>query len=99
MDTSCKILVIGAGTMGHGIAQQVAMHGFSVTVVDQNEAVLNKAGLMVKAHLDFLREKGLLSAQDIEKILARIRYSMDLSAEAAQADFVFEAVFAALALK
>jgi len=99
MDTDGKILVIGAGTMGHGIAQQVAMHGFPVTLVDQNETVLDKAGLMVKAHLVFLREKGLLNTQDIEKILARMRYSMDLSVEAAQADFVFEAVFEDLEIK
>jgi len=99
MDRDDKILVIGAGTMGHGIAQQAAMHGFSAVLVDQNEAALGKAGLMVQAHLDFLRGKGLLNAQDIENVLARIRYSMDLPAEAAQADFVFEAVFEDLEIK
>jgi len=99
MDASSKILVIGAGTMGHGIAQQAAMHGFSVVVVDQNESVLGKAGLMVKEHLDFMRAKGLFNVQDVEQTLARIRYSMDLPAEAAQADFVFEAVFEDLEIK
>ena len=99
MDNNNKILVIGAGTMGHGIAQQAAMHGFSVALVDQNESALGKAGLMVREHLNFMREKNLLNTHDIETILARIRYSMDLAAEAAQADFVFEAVFEALEIK
>ncbi|MCL2124264.1 MAG: 3-hydroxyacyl-CoA dehydrogenase family protein [Desulfovibrionaceae bacterium] len=99
MDTGSRILVIGAGTMGHGIAQQAAMHGFSVALVDQNEAALGKAGLMVREHLDFMRGKNLLSVQDIEKIPARIRYSTDLPAEAAQADFVFEAIFEDIEIK
>jgi len=98
-NTSSNILVIGAGTMGHGIAQQAAMHGFSVAVVDHNESVLGKAGLMVKDHLEYMRAKGLLNAQDLEKTLARMRCSTDLAAEAAQADFVFEAVFEDLDVK
>ena len=99
MDTGSKILVIGAGTMGHGIAQQAAMHGFSVAVVSRNVASLRRAGIMVQEHLAFMREKGLLTAQNIENTLARMRYSTDLAAEAAQADFVFEAVFEDLAVK
>jgi len=53
-----KVCVIGAGLMGHGIAQVFAMNGYGVNLVDVSEDILNKALEKIRWSLGKLAEKG-----------------------------------------
>ncbi len=86
-----KIGVIGAGTMGTGIAQVAATSGFDVILNDVGEDFLQRSlGTMDKS-LAKLAEKGKI-AEDKAKILSRVKITTNLSG-VKEADFVVEAVF------
>ncbi len=86
-----KIGVIGAGTMGTGIAQVAATSGFDVILNDVGEDFLKRSlGTMDKS-LAKLTEKGKI-AEDKAKILSRVKVTTNLS-ELKEADFIVEAVF------
>ena len=87
-----NVLVVGAGTMGNGIAHVFAQSGFSVTLVDVNDDVLSKAVATISKNLDRQIKKGIVAAEDKEAILRRIQTSTDLTAAAANAHFAIEAV-------
>lgn len=86
-----KIGVIGAGTMGTGIAQVAATAGFEVVLNDVAEDLLQKSMKTVDKSLTKFQEKGKIE-EDKQKIISRIKTTNKLS-ELKQADFVVEAVF------
>lgn len=86
-----KIGVIGAGTMGTGIAQVAASAGFEVVLNDVAEDLLQKSMKTVDKSLTKFQEKGKIE-EDKQKIISRIKTTNKLS-ELKQADFVVEAVF------
>jgi 3-hydroxybutyryl-CoA dehydrogenase len=92
IDDIKQILVIGAGTMGHAIAQLYAQAGFEVDLVDLNEKVLDRAMKLVKSNLPILAEFGNLKSEDIPEIINRINPSTSLAETAPNADLVVEAV-------
>jgi 3-hydroxybutyryl-CoA dehydrogenase len=71
------ICVIGAGTMGSGIAQTAAQNGFYTLLFDINEAVLEKAKIAIEKSLQFLVDKEKISAEEKENIFQRIRFITD----------------------
>jgi 3-hydroxybutyryl-CoA dehydrogenase len=86
-----RIGVIGAGTMGHGIAQVCAMAGYDVVLTDTDAERLARALGAVKANLDKGVEKGKVSVEVREAAMGRLRAGT--LAEACQrADLVIEAV-------
>jgi 3-hydroxybutyryl-CoA dehydrogenase len=87
------VLVVGAGTMGHGIAQVAAQSGYRASLYDVDAAVV-AAGLgKVRGSLDKLVEKGKVSASDRDAALARLAAApTDLRTAASTADLVVEAV-------
>jgi 3-hydroxybutyryl-CoA dehydrogenase len=87
-----RVAVIGAGTMGHGIAQVVAQSGLTVTLVDVAEAALERAVGRIHANLDRAVEKGRLEAADAEAAKARLSTTTDLEAAGGEADHVIETV-------
>jgi 3-hydroxybutyryl-CoA dehydrogenase len=84
------IAVIGAGTMGNGIAQVSAASGYQVTMIDVAPAALEKGLGTLEKSLSKLVEKGRLSAEDKAAALGRLGTQSDLSA-AREADLVIEA--------
>jgi len=86
-----QIVVIGAGTMGNGIAHTAATSGFDVTLIDVAEAFLERGMSTISANLQRGVDKGKMSADDKQQILGRIRPSNDVNA-AANADIVIEAI-------
>ena len=56
-----KVSVIGAGTMGNGIAHVFAMKGFSVKLVDVSQAALDKAVATITKNLDRMVQKGTIT--------------------------------------
>jgi len=84
------VAVIGAGTMGNGIAHTFAQFGFNVLLVDLQQPLLEKALRTIGANLDRQVKKGQLTEQQKSETLSRIRTAEGLTA-AAEADLVIEA--------
>jgi 3-hydroxybutyryl-CoA dehydrogenase len=93
-----NIGVIGAGTMGNGIAQVCALAGFNVTLVDISESALQKALATVGKNLDRQVAKETLSAEQKNAALDKIRTSTDYS-NLRDAQLVIEAATENLELK
>lgn len=83
------IFVIGAGTMGSGIAQTAAISGYQVTCADVFPAALSKAQTGIQKSVNKLREKGLLSQEQVQAA-SSIRFQSDYSGMES-ADLVIEA--------
>ena len=93
-----KVGVIGAGTMGSGIAQVAALAGCTVVLLDREESFVLKAVDGVRARFDRLSQKGRISVD--ESAAAAQRLSVATSHEdLADCDFVIEAVFEDLDVK
>jgi 3-hydroxybutyryl-CoA dehydrogenase len=90
--------VVGAGTMGNGIAQVFAQAGVPVTMIDIAPEQLKRAQATIERSLAKLVEKGRLSAAERDGALARITPATSLEA-AAGADLAVEAVFEDIAVK
>lgn len=82
--------IIGAGTMGNGIAQACAVAGLPVTMVDISDAAVQKGLATVAGSLDRLIKKDKITPADKDAALARITVSTDYAA-LGQADIVIEA--------
>lgn len=89
--TNTKIAVVGAGLMGHGIAQVFALAGHRVTITDAHAKTLDTAKARIGANL---RELG-----EDESVVERVRLCADLGEAVREADYVVEAVLEDLALK
>jgi 3-hydroxybutyryl-CoA dehydrogenase len=94
-----RMLVIGAGTMGHGIAQVAAAAGLDVTLNDVSEAQVQKGLAAVRSNLDKGIEKGKLTAEQRDRTLSHLTGSTDMASAAAGADLAVEAVPESLELK
>jgi 3-hydroxybutyryl-CoA dehydrogenase len=94
-----KVLIVGAGTMGHGFAQVMAMNRLDVSVVDQTEKMLARGRGWIEESLNNMVELGLVQPEEIEGVLTRIRFTTDLKKAAAKADFVLEAIIEDVELK
>jgi 3-hydroxybutyryl-CoA dehydrogenase len=87
-----NITVIGAGVMGHGIAQVFARAGYVVRLMDPDRDALDKAKKLIGSGLRTLAHEGHITHDDIDGISGRIRYHADLSSALDAADYVVEAV-------
>jgi len=83
--------VIGAGTMGNGIAQVFAQSGFSVTLVDVAQPMLDRAKSTIEKSLGKFVEKGKLSAPDRDAAMERLSTAISID-QLAGADYVVEAI-------
>jgi 3-hydroxybutyryl-CoA dehydrogenase len=83
--------VVGAGTMGHGIAQVFAQAGFTVVLTDVAPPLLERARQSIHKSLNKFVEKGGLTATDRDAALARVSTTTELGGLAA-ADYVVEAI-------
>jgi 3-hydroxybutyryl-CoA dehydrogenase len=93
-----RLLVVGAGLMGSGIAQVSALAGWEVTLRDVTPQALERGITGIRGSLDRFVAKGTVAAGDAQAALDRITTTTDLDA-AAHADLVVEAVFEKLELK
>jgi 3-hydroxybutyryl-CoA dehydrogenase len=96
--TPAAVAVVGAGTMGHGLALQFARHGAGVTLVDHRESNLDDARAGIDDALDFLDSEGWLDA-DPDAVRDLIEYTLDTAAAVADAELVVETVSEDLTVK
>ncbi|MGH1436342.1 MAG: 3-hydroxybutyryl-CoA dehydrogenase [Lewinella sp.] len=86
-----NIAVIGAGTMGNGIAHVFAQNGFNVTLIDISAAALEKALATINRNLDRLVTKERITEADKAATLERLTTATDMNAGVSNADLVVEA--------
>ena len=87
-----KATVIGAGTMGHGIAQLLAYRGIEVELIDVSVEYLERARVWIRDNLDFMVELGELSSDKVVEVLDRINFGVDLENALKESGYVLEAV-------
>jgi len=85
-----KIVVFGAGTMGHGIATVFAANDFSVSIIDVDQKYLDNAKVKIKKNLEKMASKGSVIGS-VDEAMSRIAYTTDLNI-AKDADLVVEAI-------
>jgi len=85
-------LVVGAGVMGHSIAQVFAAAGIETRLVDVTDDALDRAMGLIENNLETLSETDRLDTKDIPGILKRIHPTTDLEGAAVDVDYVLEAV-------
>lgn len=94
-----KIAVIGAGTMGHGIAEAFALHGFDVRLYDVSENVLKQATRLIAEELQLLADEDFIPPSAIPQTIGRIAASTDLADTVGDRDYVIEAIPEQIELK
>ncbi|MDK2875594.1 MAG: enoyl-CoA hydratase / 3-hydroxyacyl-CoA dehydrogenase [Archaeoglobaceae archaeon] len=85
-----KIAVLGAGDMGHGIAEVSAIAGYEVWMRDIKQEFVDRGMERIKQSLVKLQEKGKI--ENVEQVLARIHPTVDLAEAVKDADLIIEAV-------
>lgn len=85
------VAIIGAGTMGPGLAVQFARHGADATVIDHRESNLEDAKETVSEALSFLETEGMLSGEP-DTVRDRIDYTLDTAAGVSETELVIETV-------
>jgi len=86
-----KVAVIGSGTMGNGIAHVFAQYGYDVHLIDINENALQKALQTISKNMDRQIAKGLITEQDKQQALQRIKTFTSIENAVTDRDLVVEA--------
>lgn len=94
-----KVTVIGAGTMGHGIAQVFAYNGYQVRMQDVKQEFVARGLRRIELNLRLFIEKGITTQERMESTLSRIQTTTDLGEALQDADFVMEVVPEEMSLK
>lgn len=94
-----NVSVVGAGMMGHGIAQIFALQDYRVYLHDVKEEILTRAVDNIRANLSLMADRGLGTSSEIEPAIGRIKTTIDLAEAMGEADFVVECVLENMELK
>ncbi len=94
-----KVAVMGAGDMGHGIAEVALLAGYKVAMRDIEQRFVDKGLSRIKESLDKLVEKQKVTADNRNAMLANIQTFVDIGESVKDADFVIEAVPEIMELK
>ena len=94
-----RIAVVGAGLMGHGIAQEFAVAGYEVGLTSRSRDSLDRAVERIRGNLEMLVDLGPVTSQMAEQAMSRLHPDPRLEGAVQEADLVVEAVYEDLALK
>ena len=94
-----RIVVLGAGAMGHGITQVCAQSGFQVTLEDIKDEFVQSGLDRIKKFLQGGVERGKMTQDDADAVLGRIKTSTDLADAGKDADLVLEAIIEDIKIK
>ena len=92
MSGKLQVLVVGAGTMGHSIAQVFAANGYPTSLVDQKQEQLDIARQLIAGNIKVLASEDMLGAQQIANVDKYLEYTLDLEGAAKRAGLVVEAI-------
>ena len=95
-----NVCVIGAGSMGSGIAQLIAISGYTVNLVDISEEILNTIKDKIEQNLQrYYVAKNKLSEEEASKILSNIHYTLNIEEAVKNVQIVIEAILEDMELK
>ena len=94
-----KVGIVGAGLMGHAIAQLFAVKGYPVSLFDSDQQILEEASERIRANFSAFLDLGLATPDDVERCLSQVKLCRSMEEAASDADVVVEAVSENLALK
>lgn len=94
-----NVAVIGAGTMGIGIAQVCASVGYKVYLNDVSQQILDKGQADIQKSLNRFVSRNKISADDMDASLKRLKVTVDLAEAVKEADLIIEAAFEDLSIK
>jgi 3-hydroxybutyryl-CoA dehydrogenase len=97
--SAIDVLVVGAGTMGSGIAQVAASAGLMTTLADTSRDQLERAVETIRSRLDRSVSRGTMDSKARDNALGCLSISADMEADASRAKFAIEAVVEDLAIK
>ncbi|MFC1815692.1 3-hydroxyacyl-CoA dehydrogenase family protein [Thermodesulfobacteriota bacterium] len=86
------IAVIGAGLMGHGIAQIFAVKGYNVTIMDLTDEIVFRAIDRIRSNLSLMAQYGIGSPDDIEQYIKKINTTVNLKEAVSEAQLIIEAI-------
>ncbi len=86
-----NVTVVGAGTMGNGIAHVFAQYGFSVVLCDIKQEFIERGLATIRANLDRQSKKGTIKEDQKNEILGRLKTTVNLEEACTNADIVIEA--------
>jgi enoyl-CoA hydratase/3-hydroxyacyl-CoA dehydrogenase len=87
-----KVAIVGSGSMGHGIAEMLAMAGYEVTMIDISNELLQKSKEKIQWSLDKFVEKKRIRKEDADATMARIKTTTSYEEAAKDIDLAIEAV-------
>lgn len=93
-----KVGIVGAGNMGSGIVQKTSQQGLAVVMVDVEDALVDRGLANIGASLKEARDRGILTPEQVEEVLGRIRGTSNLS-DVKDCDLVIEVIFEELEAK
>ena len=93
------VSIIGAGLMGHGIAQVFAQAGYNVMLKDIKQEFLSNAIIRMKENLQTLSDAGIIQRQEIDATLSRVKTTLDMKEALMNTDFMIEAATENMDLK
>ncbi len=99
IDNIDQITVLGAGTMGHGIAEVAALAGYEVVLRDINDDLVTEGYEQIEWSLGKLAEKERISDETAEAALERVRPVVDIEEATANTDVVIEAIVEDMGIK
>jgi len=91
IDDVRHVAVIGAGTMGHGIAELAALAKYDVALYDINDELVQKGYQQIEWSLQKLAEKGIIQSDDAQAAIQRVATTTEIPQAAQGADVVIEA--------
>ena len=94
-----KVTIIGAGTMGNGIAHVFALKGFSVDLIDVSDNILNEAKNKINANLERQIKKDIITASEKEQALRNITLISQIDNIDIKSDLVIEAIIENITVK
>jgi 3-hydroxybutyryl-CoA dehydrogenase len=94
-----NVTIVGAGTMGHSLAQIFAQQGCAVWLTDLREGILDKAKKLIASNLQTLVEMRLLKKNRLASTLNRIKTTTAIEEACGNADFIIEAIIEDVAAK
>jgi 3-hydroxybutyryl-CoA dehydrogenase len=87
-----KVAVIGAGTMGHGMAQSFAMAGIPVALMARTQGSLDRAAALIEGSLQTMAQANYIDGKKIPDILKKVTYTNSIEDAATDTDIAFETV-------
>lgn len=93
-----RISVVGAGTMGHGIAELSILSGYETVLIDVKEELLASASEKIRWSLEKFKERGKMK-EEVSVVLSRLSSVTDIGGGVSAADFIIEAVPETLSIK